>query len=75
MSQNKYGSFSFRVEIMAYNEEENIMIKNYILVLLGVFLCTFSLTSSLLSRRILTVIMTVLGMLAGLTIAAFILFR
>lgn len=60
---------------MADNEEENIMNKNYILVLLGVFLCTFSLVSALLSRSISTVIVTVSSMIAGFAIIAFILSR
>lgn len=67
--------FFSRVEIMAFNEKEKIMNSNYILVLAGSFLCTFSLVSALLSRSILTAIMTVLSMIAGFAITAFILSR
>ena len=60
---------------MLVNEKEKIMSNNYILVLVGSFLCTFSLVSALLSRSISMVIMTVLSMIAGFAITALIVSR
>lgn len=51
------------------------MSNNYILVLVGSFLCTFSLVSALLSRSISMVIMTVISMIAGFAITALIVSR
>lgn len=49
---------------------------NYILVLVGLFLCTFSsLVNALLSGSIAMVIATVLSMIAGVTIVALIVSR
>ena len=51
------------------------MIKNYILVLLGVFLCSFSLANAFISRSASVMIVTALSMFAGFAIAALIIFR